>query len=146
MQLRESAENYLETILKLSLEKGQVRSIDIAEDLNYSKPSVSVAMKNLRENGLAKVDENGYITLTKSGRFIAESVYERHLVLTEFLKGLGVSEEVAAEEACRMEHDISEDTFNKLKKFLWDNELLREESCGTCIYRFLCTTRRRETA
>ena len=106
MQIRESAENYLETILILSQRKGkgEVRSIDIVNELEFSKPSVSVAMKNLRENGYITVDKDGYIRLTDKGLEIAEKMYERHTLLSQWLIKLGVDEKVAVEDACRMEH------------------------------------------
>ena len=115
MKIQESAEDYLETILKLSLRQPTVRSIDIVNEMNFSKPSVSVAMKHLREQGKVRMDENGFITLTDIGREVAERIYERHLLLTKLLMQLGVEEAEAAEEACRIEHDISQDTFEKLK-------------------------------
>lgn len=114
MKRQESAEDYLETILILNSTLGMVRSIDIANDMGFSKPSVSVAMKNLRERGLIEVDD-GFITLTESGREAAESVYERHRTLTQFLVGIGVSEKTAAQDACKIEHDISEETFERIK-------------------------------
>ena len=116
----ESVQDYLETIYLLSKEKPQVRSIDIANELSYSKPSVSVAMKNLRNNGYIEVADNGYITLTDSGLSIAESVFERHSLMTQFLIHLGVSPEIAKEDACMMEHDISEESFEALKKHILD--------------------------
>lgn len=116
MVIHESAENYLETILILSKRLGQVRSIDIATELNFSKPSVSVAMKNLRQNGYIQVNDNGFILLTDSGLEIANSVLERHKLITSLLVSLGVSPEVATEDACRMEHVISEESFNALKR------------------------------
>lgn len=115
MVIHESAENYLETILMLSKRQGQVRSIDIATELKFSKPSVSVAMKNLRQNGYITVDDNGHILLTEDGFTIANNVFERHQLITSLLIALGVSPEVAAEDACRMEHVISEESFNALK-------------------------------
>lgn len=117
MVIHESAENYLETILILSKRQGQVRSIDIATELNFSKPSVSVAMKNLRQNGYIVVDDNGHIALTDAGLQIANNVLERHQVITRVLVSIGVSPEVATEDACRMEHVISEETFNALKAY-----------------------------
>ena len=116
MVIRESAENYLETILMLQNEKGMVRSIDIANELGFSKPSVSVAMKNLRENGYITVDPDGYITLLPPGLQIAETIYERHTLLTSLLTRLGVSPEIAAEDACRIEHDLSPETFAAIKR------------------------------
>lgn len=118
MQIRESAENYLETILILSQRKGkgEVRSIDIVNELEFSKPSVSVAMKNLRENGYITVDKNGYIRLTDKGLEIAEKMYERHTLLSQWLIKLGVDEKVAVEDACCMEHVISAESFAAIKK------------------------------
>lgn len=118
MQIRESAENYLETILILSQRKGkgEVRSIDIVNELEFSKPSVSVAMKNLRENGYITVDKDGYIRLTDKGLEIAEKMYERHTLLSQWLIKLGVDEKVAVEDACRMEHVISAESFAAIKR------------------------------
>ena len=118
MQIRESAEYYLETILILSQRKGkgEVRSIDIVNELEFSKPSVSVAMKNLRENGYITVDKDGYIRLTDKGLEIAEKMYERHTLLSQWLIKLGVDEKVAVEDACRMEHVISAESFAAIKK------------------------------
>lgn len=118
MQISESAENYLETILILSQRKGkgEVRSIDIVNELEFSKPSVSVAMKNLRENGYITVDKDGYIRLTDKGLEIAEKMYERHTLLSQWLIKLGVDEKVAVEDACRMEHVISAESFAAIKK------------------------------
>ena len=118
MQITESAENYLETILILSQRKGkgEVRSIDIVNELEFSKPSVGVAMKNLRENGYITVDKDGYIRLTDKGLEIAEKMYERHTLLSQWLIKLGVDEKVAVEDACRMEHVISAESFAAIKK------------------------------
>ncbi|MDY5846146.1 MAG: metal-dependent transcriptional regulator [Bariatricus sp.] len=115
MKIQESAENYLETILIVGNRQGYVRSIDIANELGFSKPSVSVAMKNLRLNGFIHVDANGHITLTKSGREVAETIYERHTFLTSWLVSLGVDEKTAAEDACRMEHVISAPSFEAIR-------------------------------
>lgn len=115
MKIHESAENYLETILILSRRKSQVRSIDIASELSFSKPSVSVAMKNLRLNGYIDVDKDGFITLLDKGREIAEKIYERHTLFSDWLIALGVSPQVAAEDACRIEHVISNETFEAFK-------------------------------
>ena len=115
MKIQESAENYLETILMLSRKQSYVRSIDIANELGFSKPSVSVAMKNLRTNGHILVNDAGHITLTESGLSIAESVLERHKVLSEMLIRLGVSVETASEDACRIEHVISKESFEAIK-------------------------------
>lgn len=118
MKIHESAENYLETILMIKQKKGGVRSIDIANELEFSKPSVSIAMKNLRENGYITVDESGYISLTDSGREIAERMYERHTTLSNWLISLGVNETVAVEDACRIEHVISAESFEAIKKII----------------------------
>lgn len=115
MRVQESAENYLETILVLQNKKGAVRAIDIAAELEFSKPSVSVAMKNLREKGYIETDEAGCITLTLQGRKIAEKIYERHTLLIDWLTAIGVSSDVAETDACRIEHVISEESFNALK-------------------------------
>ncbi|MEE1196312.1 MAG: metal-dependent transcriptional regulator [Lachnospiraceae bacterium] len=113
-----SSENYLETILMLSKKLPVVRSVDIAVELNYSKPSVSVAMKHLREDGCIVVSQAGFITLTEKGMEIASSIYERHTVLTKWLISLGVDPKVAAEDACEMEHQISDESFRAMKKFI----------------------------
>lgn len=116
MKIYESAEDYLEAILRLKEQRGMVRSIDIANDLHYSKPSVSVAMKKLRESGYIEVDEDGLIKLLPAGEAIAKKIYERHRLLTTFFIRLGVSEEAAAADACKVEHDLSEETFQKIKE------------------------------
>ena len=121
VKIMESGENYLETILMLQKRLGEVRSIDIVHELNFSKPTVSVAMKHFRENGYIVVDGAGYITLTEKGLEIANRIYERHVVLAEVLMGLGVSEKTAYEDACRMEHDISEESFEKIKEHVKRN-------------------------
>ena len=115
MKIHESAENYLETILMLKKDKGSVRSIDIAHELGFSKPSVSVAMKNLRENGYITVENGGEISLTDAGLEIANKMYERHTLLTGWLTALGVSPETAAEDACKIEHVISVESFEAIK-------------------------------
>lgn len=114
-KIQESAENYLEAILILQKRNGHVRSIDIAVELDFSKPSVSVAMKNLRENGYIEMDENGYITLLGKGQEIAERMYERHTLLSNWLIALGVTPKIAQEDACRMEHVISAESFAAIK-------------------------------
>ena len=114
MKLYESAEDYLETILMLSEELEQVRSIDIVNKLGFSKPSISVAMKKLREQGLITVDDDGAIHLLPQGRKIAERIYRKHRAIARFLQQIGVDPEVAAQESCKIEHDISHDTFQKL--------------------------------
>ncbi len=116
LKIQESAENYLEAILILSLNNPSVRSVDIAAQLNFSKPSVSVAMKNLRENGYISVSPEGRITLTEKGREIAEAVYEKHTLLTKWLVFLGVDPETAAADACKIEHVISSESFEAIKK------------------------------
>lgn len=116
MKTGESAENYLETILILQKSKGSVRSIDIANELGYSKPSVSVAMKNLRAKEWIVVDPEGFITLTPQGHKIAAMVYERHTLLSDWLMDMGVSHETAIEDACRMEHVISAESFEALRR------------------------------
>lgn len=116
MKIQESAENYLETILILSQKKPHVRSIDIATELNFYKPSVSVAMKNLRSKDLIIMDEDGHIHLTPSGLAIAAKIYERHTLLSKLLIMLGVNEKTAIEDACRMEHVISEESFEAIKE------------------------------
>ena len=116
MRLQESGEMYLETILILSQRKENVRAIDICEEMGYSKPSVSRGLKILRENRYIYIDRNGYITLSKTGREVAEKIYERHQVLSALLVKIGVDEETATEDACRIEHVISDTTFNAVKK------------------------------
>lgn len=128
MRIQESAEDYLETILILSTRKQFVRSIDIVNEMNFSKPSVSVAMKNLREKGQIIMDKDGYITLTETGMAIAKQIYERHLMISQLLMKLGVEEKTAREEACRIEHDISQDTFDKIKNWLLQNHLIDQQS------------------
>lgn len=116
MNKLESKEDYLERILMLSKKNGSVRSIDIAHDMGFSKPSVSVAMKKLRELKLINVDKDGLITLTGEGRLIAERTYERHTVLKAILIHIGVDELVAEDDACKVEHELSEETFSKIRE------------------------------
>lgn len=118
MKVNESAENYLETILILSKSLPVVRSVDIATELGFKKSSVSVAMKNLRENNHITVTKEGYIYLTEAGRDIAEMIYERHELLSSWLEHLGVDKQIAAEDACRMEHVISKESFEAIKKYI----------------------------
>lgn len=118
MRNNKSSEDYLETILLLSKKLPVVRSVDIAVELNFSKPSVSVAMKHLRENGCIEVNQAGFITLTDKGMQIATGVYERHTVLSDWLISLGVDPETAKEDACEMEHQISDESFQAMKKFI----------------------------
>lgn len=116
MTINESAENYLETILILSQELPVVRSVDIANELGFKKSSISVAMKNLRNHNYITVSDAGFITLTDSGREIAEMIYERHRLISDWLEKLGVDHEIAVEDACRIEHVISKESFEALKK------------------------------
>ena len=118
MKIHESAEDYLETILMLHTRNGSVRSIDIVREMNFSKPSVSVAMKRLRENGYIEMDADGFISLLPPGEEIAERIYTRHRVLTKVLIQLGVSPETAAQDACKMEHDLSEESFARIRAFV----------------------------
>lgn len=117
-QLQESGEMYLEAILVLSKEKQTVRSLDVAQYRNYSKPSVSRAVKLLRDGGYITVDKDGFISLTDIGTEVAEKIYHRHRVLTDFLASLGVDEETASKDACKMEHVISDITLNAIKMYL----------------------------
>lgn len=116
MPLHESGEDYLETILRLKAEKGAVRSIDVATSMNYSKPSVSRAMGLLRENGYIIMDKEGWITLTERGTAVAERIYERHRLLTQWLVSLGVPDDIATADACKIEHDLNPITFQKIKE------------------------------
>ena len=118
MDIRESGEMYLETILILSRTKPSVRSIDVAQYMNFSKPSVSHAMTKLKDTGHVLMDRNGFLTLTEKGKEIAEKIYERHVVLCRFLTSIGVCEDTAEADACRMEHVISDESFNSLKRHL----------------------------
>ena len=124
MNINESSENYLETILILSKSHPVVRSVDIAEELGFKKPSVSVAMKNLREKGHITVTKEGFIYLTESGKEIAEMIYERHEVLSGWLAHLGVDPTVAAKDACRIEHVISKESFEAIKKHISPMDVL----------------------
>lgn len=114
----ESREDYLERILVLREKLGKVRSIDIVNDSGFSKPSISIAMKKLKENNLITVDKEGYISLTTTGENIAKNIYERHVVISELLVQIGVDKEVAQKDACLIEHDLSEITFEKIKQFV----------------------------
>ena len=116
MKIQQSAENYLETILVLEKRLDYVRSIDIVNEMNFSKPSVSIAMSKLKENGFIRVDNNGHIFLLEPGREIAEKIYERHTVISGWLISKGVPEKVALEDACKIEHVISEEAFEVFKK------------------------------
>ena len=121
MQLQESGQMYLETILILSKKSNSVRSIDISEYMSFSKPSVSRAVNLLKDGGYILISKEGYITLTALGREIAEKIYERHTILTKCLVALGVSEETAAEDACKIEHDISDESFSAIKRHVIKN-------------------------
>ena len=121
MKTRESAENYLETILMLGQGGKAVRSIDIANELDFTKPSVSVAMKNLRARGYISVDGDGFIVLTDSGREIAQSMYDRHTLISDWLISLGVDRDVAVMDACKMEHGMSEQSFSAIREYIIGN-------------------------
>jgi Mn-dependent DtxR family transcriptional regulator len=121
MDPKESSEDYLETILILSKKLPVVRSVDVANELGYKKSSISVAMKKLRERKLITMDENGYINLTEEGAKIAEAVYSRHILFTNWLTELGVDSTIAAEDACRIEHIISEESYQAIKDFIINN-------------------------
>lgn len=118
MRSNESAEDYLEAILMIKNEKGSVRSIDIAHSLSFTKPSVSVAMKSLREKGYITVDDLGHISLTDAGYAIASKVYERHDIISRALMAIGVDEETALSDSCKIEHDLSDISFSKIKEYL----------------------------
>ena len=130
LKASESAENYLETIFVLSQDEDKVRSIDIVRELEYSKPSVSVAMRNLRENGYIEVDSEGYITLTDSGQLIAKSMYERHMLISDWLIFLGVDRKTAVNDACKMEHAMSEKSFSAIKNHIenWKREIYQKKN------------------
>ena len=117
MKIKESAENYLETILILSMKTVSVRSIDVANEMNFTKASISVAMKRLREDECISMDADGIITLTDKGKEIASMVYERHQLIAKILITLGVSEETAYEDSCKIEHDLSQESFEKIKEY-----------------------------
>ena len=138
MNVNESAENYLETIYRLSKKLPVVRSVDIATELNFTKPSVSVAMKNLRQKGHIEVSSAGFITLTETGLAIGESIYERHEIISHWLETLGVDAQVASDDACRMEHVLSKETFDAIKRHIketsttyspCDSDCLNKDSC-----------------
>ena len=128
MKIQESAENYLEAILILNKRNGEVHAIDIAAELEFSKPSVSVAMKNLRENGYIHMDDQGHITITESGLEIANTMYERHVMLTNWLIYLGVNPKTAAADACRMEHVVSAESFAAIKRHITQGHELPESA------------------
>lgn len=120
MKIQESAEDYLEAIHYIGLEKEHVRSIDVVHHLGISKPSVSVYLKNLKANGYINIDEKGYLTLTESGLAIAKKIYERHEILATVFMSLGVDKDIAYEDACKVEHDLSDQTFEALKQHYFD--------------------------
>ena len=122
MNLQESGEMYLESILVLSNEMPNVRSIDVCEYMGFSKPSVSRAINLLKNGGYLLVDKDGYLTLTDEGRTVAQKIYDRHKLLTSFLSSLGVSEEVASADACKIEHHISDESFEAIKEFVSKNK------------------------
>ena len=124
MRIQESGEMYLETILRLSQKSGHVRAIDVGEEMGYSKPSVSRAMSLLKQGGYIVIDRDGSITLTDIGRELAEKIYARHTLITNFLISLGVDEKTAAEDACKMEHSISDASFEAIKKLTEKSNML----------------------
>ena len=128
MQILRASEDYLEAMLMMQKEHGYVRSIDIANELAFSKPSVSVAMKNLRENGYILMDDQGHITLSSMGKEIAETMYERHTMLSQWLMYLGVDEQTAAEDACRIEHVVSAESFRAIKDHITKGHELPEDN------------------
>ena len=130
MKIKESAEDYLESILILKNKNKTVRSIDIVNHMKVSKPSVSVAMKKLRENGYILMDTEGYITLTESGKEIADKVYERHMFISQWLEDLGVPEDIAAHDACKIEHVLSVESFDAIKKKYKDRKCRGCNGCG----------------
>ncbi len=121
MIILESGEDYLESILKLSEEKDAVHAIDVVNDLGLSKPSVSIMLKKLKSNGYVDIDDNNHLHLTKSGREIAERIYERHRILTDILIKLGIDPKTAEDDACKIEHDLSAETFEVIKKIYFEN-------------------------
>ena len=122
MKMQESPEDYLEAILVLSKEKPEVRSIDVAHHLGFSKPSVSVAMKRLRETGYVDMDDQNYLFRTDEGLAIARKIYERHRILTDYLQSIGISSQTAEKDACRIEHVISDETFDRIKQIYLENK------------------------
>ena len=123
MNIYESSEDYLECILILSKKQGNVKSIDIAHELNFSKPSVSIAMKKLKESGYLIIGDNGYISLTEKGYMIASKTYEKHLLLKEILMKLGVDEKIAKTDACKVEHNLSDESFEAIKNFYLNKKI-----------------------
>ena len=141
MNIYESAENYLEAILSLHERNGLVRSIDIANELHFSKPSVSVAMKKLRESGYIEMDKEGFISLLPAGEEIAARIYERHKLLTRFFIRLGVTPEVAAADACKIEHDLSDETFQKRQRLWRMSIILNMKHAIRKVIFFLCSSK-----
>lgn len=123
MQIRQSAEDYFEMIYMIKQKKGSVRAIDIVNEMGFSKPTVSVAMKKFRENGYVTVDSDGNLSLTEAGLAIAENIYEKHMVLAKMLMNLGVDETIAYEDACRIEHCLSDESFAAIKKHMGEHTL-----------------------
>lgn len=121
MAVHKSGEDYLEAILMIQESRGACRSIDVAHHLGVSKPSVSVAMGHLRDDGMVVMDQDGFLCLTEAGRAIAEEIYTRHRVLTDFFRSIGVPPQVAEEDACKIEHDLSGETFQRLKEYIQTN-------------------------
>jgi DtxR family transcriptional regulator, Mn-dependent transcriptional regulator len=132
LKIQESAENYLETILILSQRGEGVHAVDIANELGFTKASISIAMKRLRENGYIEVGADGHITLTESGLKIAENMYARHQLLTDWLISIGVFPEAAASDACRIEHVISQESFERLREYV-KNAAQRQSSLTACV-------------
>ena len=128
MKIQESAENYLEAVLMIKERNGEVRSIDIVNELGFSKPSISVAMKNLRNNGYITMNEKGFIDLTEKGMVIAQTMYERHKLFSKWLMEIGVEEKTAKEDACRMEHVMSAETFSAIKQFIEQHQSMKTTS------------------
>lgn len=127
MNNHESSENYLETILILSEKIGNVRSVDIANELGFKKSSISVAMRNLRAKGHIDINDNGYIILTEEGKQIADMIYERHRLFAAWLIALGVDENIATADACKLEHAVSKESFAAIKKFISTSKCLKKE-------------------
>lgn len=117
MKIQEAAENYLETVLMVENKKGHVRQTDVCSAMNYSRPTVSVALRDLAAEGYLDIDEDGFITLTDSGRAVADRIYERHCVLSQVLMALGTDEETAYHDACKIEHDLSDETFDNIRAY-----------------------------
>lgn len=124
MAITEAVENYLETILILSKDQPNIHAIDICSYLGYSRPTVSIILKKMKDDGLVTVDDDNHITLTKTGKAVAEHIYERHKLLSELLIHIGVSKETALKDACKIEHDISDETFEALKNFAAESGII----------------------